>query len=77
MCPGFLLQMERSVSAAEAKKAAQQQSARGLDAMLLAIGGAKKVRRSSGSRPRPPVSISCASAATLNSVQMANECPEP
>lgn len=35
--------MERSVSAVEAKKAAQQQAASGLDAMLAAIGGAKKV----------------------------------
>ena len=40
------VQMERSVTAAEARQAAQQQAASGLDAMLLAIGGTKKVSHS-------------------------------
>ena len=40
--------MERSVTAAEAKVAAQQQAASGLDAMLMAIGGSKKVLYSQG-----------------------------
>ena len=48
--------MERSVTAEEARKAAQQQTARGLDAMLLAIGGAKKVRPAFP--PLPPLSCS-------------------
>jgi len=36
------------VTAAEAKVAAQQQAASGLDAMLMAIGGSKKVLYSQG-----------------------------
>ena len=35
--------MQRAVTADDAKKAAQRQAASGLDAMLEAIGGAKKV----------------------------------
>lgn len=36
------------MTAAEAKVAAQQQAASGLDAMLMAIGGSKKVLYSQG-----------------------------
>ena len=38
------MQMQRTIAASEAKKAAQKQAATGLDAMLEAMNGAKKVR---------------------------------
>ncbi len=44
---GRRMQMQRTMAASEAKKAAQKQAATGLDAMLEAMNGAKKVRRAS------------------------------
>ena len=49
-----VVQMERTMAASEAKKAAQKQAATGLDAMLDAMRGAKKARAS----PKPLASPS-------------------